>query len=254
MHVLALGMFLFLAQAPEQQSVVVCTDGMVFTGVIRDDVPAGIVLKPANGEPIFIQRARIKSVAKVAADAPAAVATPVPGPPPPPPAAVAPAAVPAPATNLAELWGKRDVLKMTPLEIEDELHWLVENRPPMGAPTLGIVFGTILTVAGIALITVGDRVWGYEYRFHCSTYNSCSANDLLANTLYVGLGTASLVIGVALLTLGIVFKILRGPTRNAMNARIQQLEDRRDRLETVERYKSSSLEPPPIGSMTVATF
>jgi hypothetical protein len=246
-----------VAQA-EATTVVTTTDGKFFSGVVQEDLPQGIILKLPNGETVFVERAKIKSQAKSASAVSAPEAAPAPAP---EAAPLQPVAAPA---DLAELWGRREVMKMSALELNDEVSYLVSARPSMVLPTLGIVFGSILSVAGVALITVGDVVWGAAYRRSCSqlswnpvayqyTTGNCSENNLTANTLYVGIGIGSLILGAALLTLGIIVSVIRGPVRKAMNARIDVLEQQLQRREIVDRYKQSSLPALP-GGLTLATF
>jgi hypothetical protein len=244
-----------VAQA-EATTVVTTTDGKFFSGVLQEELPQGIILRLPNGETVFIERAKIKSQAKSASG----VSTPAPAPAPAPSAAPVPEAAPLQPTaspaDLAEIWGKRDAAKMTALELNDEVNYLVGARPPMGSAVLGIVFGAILVPAGIALITVGDRYWGERYRSQCylNGIGYCGdTNDHTASTLYVGLGTASLILGAALLTVGIIVAVIRGPVRKAMNARIDVLEQQLQRRELVDRYRQSSVPALP-GGLTLATF
>jgi hypothetical protein len=209
-----------VAAAAEAASVVSTTDGQVFQGSIVEDLPAGVMLRLGSGQTVFIERGRIRNVAKVAGEA----ATPAPE------AAQAPRDAPvrtvsAPPPSAEQiLQAPREVRTLSRAELNDELRVLDRARPSTGAAIALLITGAVLTPIGLGMDLVG-------LLYTTSVGNSLEGKYkgiVIASLLTVG--TVFLVAGVTTLIIGAVKRARAAP----YNARMRDVEDQLERLSDAE--------------------
>jgi hypothetical protein len=231
-----------LAQAPAT-TVVSTTDGNVYSGVLVEDLPAGLMLRVANGETVFIERARIRTVARPAggqATAPAASPSPGDGPPPPPPL-LPPAISAAPGTpapmagrattqeDLAEGRPLRNANLMQRAEVNDELRLIDRVKPRTG----GFL---ALALAGAAITALGAIDMIISGAFLAANGVSSTYKRGSITTVFI-IGVVADVVGVTMLVIGIIGRAANSSTVGRYDSRTRDLEDRLQHLEDQEHER-----------------
>ena len=152
---------LLLAQTPNDQ--IDTQDGKTYSGKILDETARGYLFQSEGGATTLIEYGKVKAIRRGGARAQPA---PAPAPPPVPPPEPIGAPEPMPTydrsmerpyassaedyndrRDLSDVWGKRDVHRMSKPVLLNELEYLKDNRPGIGVGIFKLALG------GAALIT-----------------------------------------------------------------------------------------------------
>lgn len=198
-----LGASWWVAQA--DTDVIETHDGNAVVGKIIDETKQGYLFKDQSGATQLIEYGRVKSVRRASG-----------GQPPPPPQIQAPAAT-----------------GQSPLEeldsIDEQLRYYKKARldHPVAGPRASAVLGGIFGIGGlpVAIIFTGVGSAGW----YASGY-------LVLAAIFWPLS----VISLAAFLVGTIFAVKNAPRYNELTEKIHQLEEKKDRIIELERYRSQA--------------
>jgi hypothetical protein len=208
-----------LAQADDQVTITT-TDGQVVSGTLIEDVAGGMMVRDANGNNVFVERARIKNFAHTLGER----ATPQP-----PPGRQEPVIGP-PASGRS-----KDSLK-------SELTRLLAERPGAGGGITMIALGGLGLIAGLITLTPAVILLNTGY----------TTNQQVGTGLLVA-GLVELVVGAVLLIVGIVVTKEITARRRLYNEKIEDIERELKHIDDVERGRTS-MPPPALVPTQLAEF